>query len=293
MGPTQDRVLALIGELGLETMPAVDPWPQSDANGRPHSREGRLGPPSRCRRSWISRSGSGASTVSRAGHRARKRGRSSTRARWTRGWRAICTRVRPAAVVTIAAAATTGTAPEDPSLSPSRSTSERRGSRAAHRRGGGGAGIAASRAAVDPSERAPRWTQAVRLGPDVRAVLQGRRRGPRYGRWRSAPGRSSRVALDPALPSIDFGTGFPRPRHHLHQGWEMGTGFKFHVAHVPGLARIEGLGQLLADDGLVRPTFDATPEGLEGSPGRSHRRLHRRGFDDLQLSTSPPLICAA
>jgi monoamine oxidase len=271
VGPTQDRVLAMIGELGLETMPQ---WTRGRnlmrTAGRTRARAGRLPPVplpalvdlaiGQWRLDRLARRASSEATWKELDE--------STLDSWmTRHLHTGAAR----AVVTIAAAATTGSGPEDLSLL----------AFVQHIRAAGGVeqltgveGAAQDRriagGAVTLCERlADGMRGAVRLGADVRAVLQDE-----DGVSVRTGGEALRadrvvVALDPALcRRIDFGPELPRDRGFLHQGWEMGTGFKFHVAYSSPFWRESGLsGQLLADDGLVRLTFDATPEGPEGSPG--------------------------
>lgn len=75
------------------------------------------------------------------------------------------------------------------------------------------------------------------------------------------------VAVDPAgCSNIDFGDALPAARRRLHFDWTMGSGIKVHIAYPTAFWRAAGLsGQAYADDGLMRVMFDATP--ADGGPG--------------------------
>jgi monoamine oxidase len=107
---------------------------------------------------------------------------------------------------------------------------------------------------------------SVRLNCQVQSVLQDDEAVMVQAAGQTVRARHVVVAVDPALcRRIDFGPDLPAPRRHLHAGWTMGTGVKFHVAYEAPFWRSKGLsGPLIADDGQVRLTFDATPAGGPG-----------------------------
>ncbi len=70
------------------------------------------------------------------------------------------------------------------------------------------------------------------------------------------------VAVDPATCArIDFGALLNTARRSLHRTFTMGSGIKYHLAYPTPFWRHHGLsGQTYAEDGLARLTFDATPD---------------------------------
>ncbi len=73
------------------------------------------------------------------------------------------------------------------------------------------------------------------------------------------------VAVDPAAAAaIDFDGALGPQRDRLNAQFVMGSGIKFHIAYEAPFWRRRGLsGQFLSDEGFVRLTFDATPPGSE------------------------------
>jgi monoamine oxidase len=264
VGPTQDRVLGLIGELGLET---TAQWSRGRnlmrAAGRTRARAGRRPPVPLPALVDL------AVAQWRLDRLAR---RSSREHAWAElddeslgSWidRHLHTDTARA-VVTVAAAATTGTAPEDLSLLAFLHLVESAGG---VEQLTGVEGAAQDRRIVGGSvslcERvADQMPGVVRLGAEVKAVLPREDGVSVHTEDDTIRADRAVVALDPSLcRQIEFGPGLPAGRGRLHRGWAMGTGFKFHVAYPSPFWREAGLsGQLLADDGLVRLTFDATPK---------------------------------
>jgi monoamine oxidase len=290
VGPTQDRVLALIAELRLATAPQ---WSRGRdlmrAGGRIRARAGRLPPVplpaladvaiAQWRIDRLARRVSGGAHVAELDRQTL--GEWMDRNLYTAAARTL---------VTIAAAATTGSAPGDLSLL----------AFLRHVAAAGGVeqltgveGAAQDRrilgGAVTLCERlAEQLPGVVRLDAAVQAVIQDDE-----GVTIRTPDDTLRadravVAVDPALcRRIDFGPGLPPGRRRLHQGWVMGTGFKFHIAYDTPFWRRAGLsGQLLAEDGLVRLTFDATPESPRGPLGPGVLV----GFIGEPLSDDPALL---
>ncbi|WP_205873494.1 flavin monoamine oxidase family protein [Mycobacterium camsae] len=70
------------------------------------------------------------------------------------------------------------------------------------------------------------------------------------------------VAVDPAsCGRIDFGPLLSVGRQQLHRRFRMGSGIKYHIAYPTPFWRHAGLsGQTYADEGLARLTFDATSD---------------------------------
>jgi monoamine oxidase len=268
VGPTQDRVLAMIDDLGLATTPQ---WTRGRnlmrAGGRTRARAGRLPPVplpalvDLAVAQW---------RLDRLARRASREDNWAELDDETLGsWMDRHLHTDSArAVVTIAAAATTGTAPEDLSLLAFLRLVEAAGG---VEQLTGAEGAAQDRRIVGGSvslcERlAEQMPGVVRLGAEVRAVLPREDGVSVHTDDDTIRADRAVVALDPSLcRRIDFGPSLPAERTRLHQGWVMGTGFKLHVAYPSPFWREAGLsGQLLADDGLVRLTFDATPGDSPG-----------------------------
>lgn len=107
-------------------------------------------------------------------------------------------------------------------------------------------------------------SERVCLSSPVEAVVQheGHVAVRLQGRTSELLARRVIVAVDPACcAQIDFGPALPVSRRRLHGEWTMGTGIKVHVAYESPFWRAAGLsGQAYADDGLMAIMFDATPE---------------------------------
>lgn len=120
--------------------------------------------------------------------------------------------------------------------------------------------------AVGVCERlAERLERPVVLGSPVRGIAQdggGVRLALDGG---SIEADRAVLAVDPAAAAaIDFGGALEPRRARLHEDFVMGSGIKFHIAYESPFWRERGMsGQLLADEGFVRLTFDATPPGSE------------------------------
>jgi monoamine oxidase len=268
VGPTQDRVLALIAELGLSTKPTYDDGRHvMRLRGKTRVRAGQLpplNPLALADTMWAMH------LLDRAARglprRAAELDRTTVGAWLDRHMRTHGGRT----LLDIAVAAVAGSAAHDVSLL----------SFATQIRSAGGMqqltgvrGAAQDARIVGGSltlcERLVDRVghDRVRLGSPVAAVEQnGQTAVVRLTAGRpSLVARDVVVALDPSgCVKVDFGPSLPAGRRTLHQRWTMGTGIKFHVAYPTPFWRGRGLsGQAMADDGLVRLVFDATsdPQG--------------------------------
>ena len=285
VGPTQDRVHALLDELGLETVPTYDDGKHlSRLAGRIRTRSGSLPPLSalaladalvaQLRLDRLTRHVDGPRA---AALDTRTIGEWIDRHVRTHGARTL---------IRIGVATTTGKDPADVSLL----------AFAAHVRSAGGLiqllGVrgAAQDArivggAVSVCERLAATLEpgSLRLESPVLGIDQSEA-GVRVRRAKGdVDADAVVVAIDPArCRTIEFGTALPSDRRRLQERWSMGSGIKFHIAYERPFWRTAGLsGQFLADDGLVRITFDATPDpdgrgvlvGFLGEPFADEPRL--------------------
>lgn len=116
--------------------------------------------------------------------------------------------------------------------------------------------------------------------------------------------RRAVVAMPPALVGrIRWSPGLPAQRDQLSMRAPMGAVTKFHAVYEEPFWRAEGLnGQLVADDGAIRVTFDDSPEDascgillgfaaghdcrqLEANSDEERRRI---ALDDLARAFGPP-----
>ncbi len=261
VGPTQDRVLATIAELGLQTAPTYDDGRHLlKLEGRMRARAGSLPP--------LGLLGlvDAAVAQARLDRVARRRERSSagldtqTVGDWIDG----SVRTHGArTLLRVGVSATTGVDAHDVSLL----------AFAAHVRAAGG--IAQLLGVRDAAQDARIEGGAVSLcegleralGPGVvhrKAPVLSIRQEAGRTTVRTGDGQIDAhdvvLAVDPrGCASIDFGPGLPSARRELQDRWVMGSGIKFHVAYERAFWRDAGLsGQFFSDDGFVRITFDAT-----------------------------------
>jgi monoamine oxidase len=288
VGPTQDRILALVTELGLETTPTyVDGKHLFRFDGRMRARGGAipaLGPGALvdlglCQ--WRLDRLARRHPEDPAAPEARALDRLSV-AEWVD--RALRTRAARG-VLEVAVGANFGCRLEDMSLL----------ALVGHVRGAGGlAQLTGTRGAAQDArivggavgvcERlAAGLARPVVCDAPVRAITQSEDvvRVVLDGRVLEA----DRVvlAVDPACAAaIDFGGALDPRRARLDEEFVMGSGIKFHIAYPSPFWRERGLsGQFLTDEGFVRLTFDATPPGsaigiLVGFLGEAVN-----GFDEL------------
>lgn len=111
------------------------------------------------------------------------------------------------------------------------------------------------------------------------------------------------VAVDPAATAaIEFGDALGPRRARLHEDFVMGSGIKFHIAYPTPFWRQRGLsGQFLSDEGFVRVTFDATPPGSEvgilvgflGEAVGDFDELLRPGNEEVRAATVAREVAAA
>jgi len=140
---------------------------------------------------------------------------------------------------------------------------------AQERRFAGGAQQMAVRLAEGLGDRVVLDAPVVHIahGPDGVTVTTAGRDGA--GEWRATPVRARRlvVAMPPAVQGrITFDPPLPGAREQLAQRAPMGSVTKVHAVYDRPFWRDAGLsGQLVADTGLLRATFDDSPD--DGSHG--------------------------
>ena len=287
VGPTQDRILALIQRFGLRTQPTWTRGRQiAKVRGRIRARSGDLPPvPVRAladvaiARWRLDRLARG--TATRAPDRdldRRSLGSWADKHLHTHAARAL---------LDVAVATTTGAATDELSLLAFLRHVDSAGGfeqlvgvegAAQDRRIVGGAVSVCERLAEELGE-------PVRLGARVSAVGQEDGRAIVGTEGDSLAANAVVVALDPSLRSrIDFGPGLPREQRSLQAGWVMGTGLKYHLAYRSPFWRERGLsGQWFADEGLARIGFDATPDGADAGVLVGFLGLADAGPDEAPL----------
>lgn len=124
----------------------------------------------------------------------------------------------------------------------------------------GGAQTVADRVAAQLGDR-------LRLASPVRTVDHGDGRVTVGGDGFSIAARRAIIAVPPTLAAqIRFSPGLPVDRDQLHRRIPMGTVIKLHAVYDRPFWREDGLsGQVVADSGTVRVTFDNSPP--DGSCG--------------------------
>jgi len=265
VGPAQARVLALVRELGLQTVPTFDRGRHLlRLNGRVRARRGQIPPLPAVAVIDLGLA------VARLDRMARRRGIALDR-RSVGAWIDASVRTHGArTVLRIGAATTTGRDPGEVSLLAF--------ARHVHSAGGTVQLLGVRGAAQDSRIAGGAATMCERLAGllGAGAIVLGRpvvAIGQSHGsvRVHFADGAGDVaavvVAVDPAsCRAIDFGPGLPPSRRLLQDRWVMGSGIKFHIAYQRPFWRDADMsGQYLADDGLARITFDATA-GSDG-PG--------------------------
>ncbi len=290
VGPRQDAVLALLGELGIDLVPQYSEGANLlRVRGRTYRYEGdvpRLRPHElldlarmQCA---VNRLTARLGAPPWSGGFAARLDERTLRTWMRRHVRTAAARL----VLEASTAASFGCRPEELSLL----------AFAAHVRGNGGLGDLigvrdgalayriSGGAARLPALLAERLDDRVRLGHPVTEIRRSAEHVTLIGHDRPpVHARRVIVAVDPATAdSITHDPPLPLERAELQRRWEMGTGIKAHVLYRRPWWRDQGLsGAAVTDTGTTRLTFDVSPP--EGEPGVLLAFIGLAATDDPKL----------